>query len=137
MYSYHSHNPNVFLIDAVEGTEKDEYNLHFNLCGLQYRNEWFHKDPKVLEIWNEYKKEHPSNDLMKTIIKKYIKSQDYLVPYYQKEEYNEKDILDDHEERITELEEETKRLRIELEEVKTLQRELFSRIQRLENINTN
>ena len=57
LQNYSTHNPDIVLLDTIEGDESMEKMLH-NLCKefrLNNKQEWFHLNPFVIEVWNSFK----------------------------------------------------------------------------------
>lgn len=55
MKQYATHNPDCKLIDSFEGYREDEKQL-YELCKeFNHSSEWFNKDKRILEIFQEYK----------------------------------------------------------------------------------
>ena len=55
--AYRTNNPiDVIVIDVIEGLgQSEEKELHDLLKDYNYRNEWYVKDKKVLDIWKNFK----------------------------------------------------------------------------------
>lgn len=54
---YTTHNPDIVLLDTIEGDESMEKMLH-NLCKefrLNNKQEWFHLNPFIIDVWNSLK----------------------------------------------------------------------------------
>ena len=57
LQTYTTHNPDITLLDTIAGDESTEKMLH-NLCKefrLNNKQEWFHLDPFVIDVWNSLK----------------------------------------------------------------------------------
>lgn len=55
MKQYATHNPDCKLIDSFEGYKEDEKQLHELCKEFNHSSEWFNKDKRILEIFQEYK----------------------------------------------------------------------------------
>lgn len=55
MKQYATHNPDYRLIDNFDGDKEDEKELHELCKEFHHSLEWFNKDERVLEIFQEYK----------------------------------------------------------------------------------
>lgn len=55
MKQYATHNPDCKLIDSFEGYKEDEKQLHKLCKEFNHSSEWFNKDKRILEIFQEYK----------------------------------------------------------------------------------
>lgn len=55
MKQYATHNPDCKLIDSFEGYIEDEKQLHELCKEFNHSSEWFNKDKRILEIFQEYK----------------------------------------------------------------------------------
>lgn len=55
MKQYATHNPDCKLIDSFEGYIEDEKQLHELCKEFNHSSEWFNKDNRILEIFQEYK----------------------------------------------------------------------------------
>lgn len=55
MKQYATHNPDCKLIDSFEGYKEDEKQLHELCKEFNHSSEWFNKDNRILEIFQEYK----------------------------------------------------------------------------------
>ena len=52
---YETHNPNFKILRLVPvGTKEDETFLHKKLSEFKFKNEWFYKDTKIIEIFESY-----------------------------------------------------------------------------------
>lgn len=57
LQNYTTHNPDIVLLDTIEGDESIEKMLH-NLCKefrLNNKQEWFHLNPFIIDVWNSLK----------------------------------------------------------------------------------
>lgn len=57
MQTYSTHNPDIALLDTIEGDESLEKFVH-NLCKefrVNNKQEWFHLNPFIIEVWNSLK----------------------------------------------------------------------------------
>ena len=57
LQNYITHNPDIVLLDTIEGDESIEKMLH-NLCKefkLNNKQEWFHLNPFIIDVWNSLK----------------------------------------------------------------------------------
>lgn len=52
---YKVHNPDIRLLNYKSGTREDEKRLHTLCKEYKYSDEWFNKDKRILEIFQEYK----------------------------------------------------------------------------------
>lgn len=73
--SYITANPNFKLIETKEGSKQDEKELHRLCKEFKFKNEWFHKTEKLLEIWDNF---IPSNNIS-------IKKSSYFVVFTENE----------------------------------------------------
>lgn len=65
--SYNTVNPDYVVLLVEEGEISDETELH-NLCKkFHYKLEWFHKNPEIINIWNNYFTEKKNNSDVCTI----------------------------------------------------------------------
>lgn len=55
MKQYTTHNPDYRLIDNFDGDKEDEKELHELYKEFHHSLEWFNKDERILEIFQEYK----------------------------------------------------------------------------------
>lgn len=55
MKQYATHNPDYRLIDNFDGDKEDEKELHELCKEFHHSSEWFNKDKRILEIFQEYK----------------------------------------------------------------------------------
>lgn len=55
MKQYTTHNPDYRLIDNFDGDKEDEKELHELCKEFNHSSEWFNKDKRILEIFQEYK----------------------------------------------------------------------------------
>lgn len=55
MKQYATHNPDYRLIDNFDGDKEDEKELHELCKEFNHSSEWFNKDKRILEIFQEYK----------------------------------------------------------------------------------
>lgn len=55
LQSYNTHNPNYQLIDTIEGNEDLEKTLHHLCKEFKFKNEWFHLNQFIIDIWNKLK----------------------------------------------------------------------------------
>ena len=55
MKQYTTHNPDYRLIDNFDGDKEDEKELHELCKEFHHSLEWFNKDERILEIFQEYK----------------------------------------------------------------------------------
>lgn len=51
---YDTLNPSYTLLDFKEGSYEDETTLHRLCKKFLYKGEWFHKNSRILQIWNSY-----------------------------------------------------------------------------------
>lgn len=57
LQNYSTHNPDIVLLDTIDGDESMEKMLH-NLCKefrLNNKQEWFHLNPFIIDVWNSLK----------------------------------------------------------------------------------
>ena len=66
--SYNTTNPNFTLLLTEEGDTTDESTLHHLCKEYRYKLEWFHKNPKILEIWNTYFSNKPKENEVSVIV---------------------------------------------------------------------
>lgn len=52
MCCYNTCNPDYLLLDAVEGTTKDESEFHKLISSYHYKLEWFLYNENIIDIWN-------------------------------------------------------------------------------------
>lgn len=55
LMEYNIHNPCYQLLDTCQGTMENEHTLHKLLKKYKHRNEWFHYNEEVINIWNNCK----------------------------------------------------------------------------------
>lgn len=55
MKQYATHNPDCKFVDSFNGDREDEKELHELCKEFNHSSEWFNKDKRILEIFQEYK----------------------------------------------------------------------------------
>lgn len=55
LQSYNTHNPNYQLIDTIEGDEDLEKTIHRLCKEFKFKNEWFHLNQFIIDVWNNLK----------------------------------------------------------------------------------
>lgn len=73
MKQYATHNPDCKLIDSFDGNKKDEKELHELCKEFHHSLEWFNKDERILEIFQEYKNSNIYNEKIKDLESKFDK----------------------------------------------------------------
>lgn len=68
LIDYNCHNPNYQVLELIEGTRDDEYQLHQICKQYQYYTEWFYYCKEVMDIWDQYTKRFKRYESHRTII---------------------------------------------------------------------
>lgn len=108
MKQYTIHNPDYRLIDNFDGDKEDEKELHELCKEFHHSLEWFNKDERILEIFQEYKNFNMNiyNKEIKALkckFKKLKNNYDYLYETSNKHDRILQEVLDINKEILTEL----------------------------------
>ena len=79
---YNTYNPDFKILGIASGDKEQETLLHDLIKNFKYKTEWFIEDEEVYNVWDNYLKNHPINNLeskyYSDYIYKYINSLDDL-----------------------------------------------------------
>ena len=69
---YNTYNPNFEILGIASGDKTQESLLHNLIKDYKYKTEWFIENEEIYNIWNNYLKFHPINNIQSNYYSDYI-----------------------------------------------------------------